>query len=348
MSEHVEQETFGPFAEINVFQYGDYVCSLHQILAWAEFTGRLEAITAHLRRTERALLATSEVMPEHVNQAVTEFRYRHNLITAEETEVWLAERNLARDDLYRHVYRIFCSDPMEMALSENDWCEAVPDPFAEIWAELHFTGQFDVLVEEFLFRVAAMVLNPPEEKRTESLNLNVSHLAKLLIGPYFEFVRTTEGCYLEHAERVADRETCERRLKSQRMGLLRVQYQALSYPAESAAREAYSCMVFDNEEPHDLAERTGVLVRTGTAFVEDLPEDLGRHLLSAQPDECLAPIQLASHEGYTVCKLLTKEEPRLSSGPVISRIKRRIVAESLEAEIESNLQWLPWRPEGDE
>ncbi len=343
--QHANLEPQSSVADLAVFQYRDRVCTFHEILAWSEFTGRLEELKAYLLRTERSLIESAEVRPEHLQQAATELRYRNGLITADETEAWLTERSLDINDLYRHLQREFSADSTSVSMSTDEWCDSVPDVFHETWAELHFTGRFNLLVESFIFRVAVVDMKPPAEVEGRSLNLNTDHLSKMLLAGHVDSVRSLEGRFVEYAETVASADSCQRRLKSHRMELLEVEYQSLTYETEDSALEAQCCIRYDGEDAYALAERTGVLLSGGSSFVEDLPEEVGRHLLSAQPGECLKPVQLPDHDGFTIFRLLNKNEPDLASAGIMKRIRRRIVSDALSEEIERNLRWLPWQPE---
>ena len=333
-------------AQVDLFQYGRRRCSFADFLAWAELVGRLESLVTHLRRTQRAVDSGMQVRQEHLQQAADEFRYRNHLLTVNETEAWLAERALARDDLHHYLLRGFCHDPVDMAMSIDEWCDAVDDVYGELWAALHFSGNFDALLEEYLFRVAAQALVPRGAGRKRSLSVDASPLTRILLEGRLDEARRLEGSYRVYAEDVAGRESCERRLKSQRLQLRRLHYQALSYANQDQAQEAWSCLQHDEESPDQLAERTGVLLRTGKAFAEDLPPDVARVLQSTQPGETTDPLKLPGTENYTVFRLVQKTEPKLNSSGVRRRLRRLLVAEKLSPEIERNLSWLPWAQEG--
>jgi hypothetical protein len=336
-----------PLASLALFRFGARECTFREVLGWAEFTGRLEQTLQRLRQTERALASGEKIPRRRLQQGTTEFRYRNNLITVAETQAWLDERTLTLDQLLRHLYRQFCHGEADAAPSVDEWYAGVPDVFAELWAELHFAGEFDVLVEDFLFRVAAEAdPGAGNSTRAGSLNLNASKFSRLLLEGLLDDVRRLEGAYVQYAERVATPETCQRRLKSHRLELLRVEYQMLTYADAHRAREACCCLRDDGEDPEELADRTGVLIRTTSAFVGDLPADVGPKLVSAEPGEVLQPIQLPRQNEYLVCRLLRKIEPELASVEVLARVKRRLIAETLSPEVERKLRWLPWRPGG--
>src|SRR4029434_3144759 len=75
----------------------------------AIFRGELEdkwqKFLSHVAAEERADELELELDESAISAAAEKFRYRHDLITAEETEAWLANRGLTFDDFSNYFAR---------------------------------------------------------------------------------------------------------------------------------------------------------------------------------------------------------------------------------------------------
>src|SRR5215468_2177833 len=77
-----------------------------------EYTAR-DAIDAAIFRDELEL----ELDESAISAAAEQFRYQHDLITAEETEAWLANRSLTLDDFSDHFARQYCAGTLSDGFS---------------------------------------------------------------------------------------------------------------------------------------------------------------------------------------------------------------------------------------
>src|SRR5262249_46793866 len=77
---------------------------------WTTFLG-------HGPAEERADELELELDESAISAAAEEFRYRHDLITAEETEGWLANRALTFGDFSAYFVRQYCAGALEEGVS---------------------------------------------------------------------------------------------------------------------------------------------------------------------------------------------------------------------------------------
>ncbi len=87
-----------------VFEVGDESFRWEDVVAYGVLTGRLNSVE---HRTRQGLACeayvdarddTDEALEEAVDEAAAEFRYERDLVTAEEAEAWLADRELSADE----------------------------------------------------------------------------------------------------------------------------------------------------------------------------------------------------------------------------------------------------------
>jgi hypothetical protein len=290
------------YGDLNVFCFGKRWLTLNEMLAWAELHGCLLPTLEHLQFTEEMIQDGFTVDHDKLQNEVNDFRYKQDLITSQETHKWLKERVLSLDDLYTYIHRKLGNPRRSLRLTVAAWKRRCEDPSREVWAELHFSGAFSNMVDEFICRVAVALQkgildNPPP-------NGTPSETSQVFLNESTRHVQVWEDAYVDYCAELADRASCERRLKSHRHELLKVKYDAVSYKKLDAAKEAYCCIRYDGEAVESLASRTGVPFESEFEFIEDLPKALQQKLFSAHAQECLEPIRTSPQRGYTVYILL--------------------------------------------
>ena len=79
---------------------------------WQEFL-------RHVATEERADELELDLDESAISAAAEEFRYRHDLITAEETEAWLSNRGLTFEDFSDYFARQYCVGAINEAFSSK-------------------------------------------------------------------------------------------------------------------------------------------------------------------------------------------------------------------------------------
>ena len=331
------------YGDLNVFCFDKRWLTLNDMLAWAEYSGCITATLEHLQFTEEVIQDGFDVDQDKLQSEVNDFRYKQNLITTQETHEWLKERALALDDLYTYIHRKLANPRRSLRLTIAAWKRRCDDPAREMWTELHFSGSFTNLVDDFICRVAIAdmknALDDPSPLPIKPNNPN-----EVFHGDKTRFVETWEALYQDFCSEVAGRDSCEQRLKMHRHELLKVKYEAVSYKNLNAAKEAFCCIRYDGESVESVAGRTNAPFESDYTFIEDLPKTLQQKMFSAHAQECLEPIRTSPQKGYTVYVMLRKTEPHPNNSEVRERLQRKIVHERLERNITEKLQWIPWQP----
>src|SRR4030095_15745632 len=143
-----------------IFGCGDRSYTVGDVIDGALFRGALEPEWKNLLR----LLAAENKADEQdlefdddaIDAAAERFRYEHDLITAEETEQWLAGRGLALDDFSGFFVRHFWGEQWDnVEPAAIDYLSA-PNEMRELLTnELLLTGELDRMAQRLSWRVAA-------------------------------------------------------------------------------------------------------------------------------------------------------------------------------------------------
>ena len=117
---------------------------------WKEF---LRFVESEKRADELDL----DLDDDAIATAAEAFRYEHDLITAEETEAFLANRGLTLDDFTDYFTRHYCASAItEKVLSENiEYISASSELRQVFTAEAVLSGELDRMTTELMWRLAA-------------------------------------------------------------------------------------------------------------------------------------------------------------------------------------------------
>src|SRR5437762_11004400 len=117
---------------------------------WKEF---LRCVESEKRADELDL----ELDDDAIATAAEAFRYEHDLITAEETEAFLANRGLTLDDFTDYFTRRYYADALNEKIvpEQIEYISATPELRQLFLAELILCGELDRMTTALTFRLAA-------------------------------------------------------------------------------------------------------------------------------------------------------------------------------------------------
>ena len=127
----------------------------------AIFRGELEdkwqKFLRHIAAEGRADELELELDESAISAAAEEFRYRHDLITAEETEAWLANRGLTFGDFSDYFARQYCVGAVDGGFSfeQIGYTSATPELRHLFVAGLILSGALEDMTIKFMWRLAA-------------------------------------------------------------------------------------------------------------------------------------------------------------------------------------------------
>src|SRR5438445_2373620 len=122
-----------------------------------EFEDRWQKFLRHVAAEERADELELQLDESAIAAAAEAFRYEHDLITAEETEAWLAARGLTLDDFSDYFTRRYCGSTVneKVVPEEIEYISATPKLHQLFMAELILSGELNRMTTALMFRLAA-------------------------------------------------------------------------------------------------------------------------------------------------------------------------------------------------
>jgi hypothetical protein len=302
---------------------------------WQEFLRRLAAE----RRADELELELDEAA---ISAAAEEFRYRHELITAEETEAWLANRGLTFDDFSDYFTRQYCVGAVDEGVSPEqiEYTSAAPELRDLFVAELILSGALDDMIVKLMWRLAARCAGkePPSEaiaaekrKFLHRIRVEPAQVAQWLgeLGRDSQWLKemlAIEAAYRAHCDRLLVPEARQRELINLRLRLTRFEIELIELESHDAAKEALFCVREDGMSMEEVATEGLYPYRRRTdILLEDLPEDAQQKYLSASPGDILEP--MPHGDGFELCRIIKKIEPGPDDPRVKSRVDQRLLDE---------------------
>jgi hypothetical protein len=274
-----------------------------------------------------------------ISAAAEEFRYRHDLITAEETEAWLVNRGLTFDDFSDYFARQYCAGTLNESFSPEQigYASADTDLRDLFVAELILSGALQDMTTKLMWRLAARcagdepspdAIAAEQRKFLHRTRIDPGQLANWLeeLGRDSQWLNEMlemEAAYRTHCDRLLAPEARQRELRGLRLHLTRFEIEVIELESHDAASEALFCLREDGMSVQEVATEGRYPYRRADFHLEDLPVDSQQKYLSASPGELLGPIPHG--DGFELSRIIKKVEPRLEDPTVKSRIDQRLL-----------------------
>ncbi len=301
-------------------------------LKWEHFLLR---VAAEKRADEQDL----ELDDDAFDTAVEEFRYEHDLITAEETEQWLATRGLTLDDLSDYFARRYWGS----AVTDNvepekvDYSSAPADLRDLFVIDLILSGQLEHLTTRLIWRLAALAeekdVDPEsvaaERKRfLERNGMDETQLKSWLdvLGRDDEWLdrqATMEMAYRARCEVLLVPAAHKKELVRLRLALTRFEVEVIEVESRDAAQEALFCVREDGMAMEEVASEGRYPFRRMEFLFEDLAPEAQQRFLSVTIGQVLEPV--IRGDGFELCRIIKKVEPQTDDPAIRSRIEQRLL-----------------------
>ena len=327
-----------------VFVSGDHSFSVRDLIDAAHFRGEVESVWRDLLRFVAAENQANEndleIDDSAIDAAAEQFRYQHDLITAEETERWLAERGLDLGDFSAYFVRHYWAETAnETAGDAIDYLSASAELRALLTIELILFGELERMAGRSSWRIAARqaeggdrvdpgLLAEEETRFLQRTGLEKEQVKEWLgqLGRDEEWLQeqiAMEAVYLRDSNALLSRDARAREISALRLPLTLFEVETIEFDSLDAAREALLCVRQDGMTMEEVAAEGRYPYRHTEILLEDVPEDLQQKFLSATPGAILEPITRG--EAVHLCRILGKAEPDVDDPLVKTRAEDRIL-----------------------
>jgi len=304
-----------------------------------DFEEKWHAFLRHLAAEERADELDLELDESAISAAAEAFRYRHDLITAEETEAWLANRGLTFEDFSDYFARQYCVSAVgeDLSLDALGYTSASAELRDLLITELILSGALEELTSRLMWRLAARCAGKEPtaeaiaaEKRNflHRVGIEVAQLASWLEGigrdpQWLNEMLAIEAAYVAQCDTLLVPEARHRELMALRLRLTRFEIELIELESHDAAKEALFCVREDGMSMEEVATDGRYPYRRADFLLEDLPADAQQKYLSVSQGAVLEAMPRG--DGFELCRVIKKIEPRLEDPSVKLRIDQRLL-----------------------
>ena len=349
----------------SIFELRQKIYTWKDILGFATFLGTLrqhwDTLSDGIAVCKFAETENYAIEPNELQTAANNLRYKFNLITAEETEEWLRTRELSlihlNDFLTRGILTTYFSDQLaeirkrdevdRQTILENLWPELILNKgYAHlvkslIWrliVEEYKLGK-DVLVDAELATIKKEFC---QRKNIALEDINTHKKSVWLLQESFDTFLNLEARYQKFYNQQIPEDMANLALKSLHRHLVRICYESVSFKEFEHAKEAFLCITEDGCSLDYIAAKADGNYTKSVQFLEEIPENLRRRLLSAAVEEAIPPRFATDGESFCIYRVLKKIEPQLSDPIVYSRVQKEYIKDSLAPISQANIKWLLW------
>lgn len=299
---------------------------------WAEFLRRVEA-------QRRADELDMELDDSAIADAAEAFRYEHDLITAEETEAWLATRGITLDDFTDYFTRRYWDGALneKIAPEQIEYITATSELRQVFLAELILCGELDRMTTALMFRLAARcaekdsdsdAIAAEERKFFDRNKMKPAQLPNWLKrlrrdAKWFDEMVAMEAAFRRRCDALLVPQAWQRELVALRLPLTRFEAEVIELESHDAAQEALFCVREDGMSMEEVAIEGRYPYRRVDFLFEDIPSDAQQRFLSVSAGDVLEPV--ARGDGFELCRIIKKIEPQADDSTVELRIEQRLL-----------------------
>lgn len=315
-----------------VFTAGLSSFSVRDVIEAAHFRGEIVAfwndLLAGREAEQEARERGMEADEAALDAAAIDFRYRYDLITAEETEQWLDARGLTLGDFSEFFAREYWAKGAASRRGQEraQFAEASPEERELLAVELVLRGELDRMATRLAWRVAVRASGttaPAEEVAGGERVLSDSLGGFQRDEVWLEEMRSLEAAYRAKCAELLTPEAQQREMSALRLPLTRFEVEMIELESRDAASEAYLCVRDDGMSMTEVASEGRYPFHQTDMVLEQIDDDLQQKFLSLTPGSLMEPT--AREDGFLLTRILHKKEPTLDDPEVRARVDERIL-----------------------
>jgi hypothetical protein len=313
---------------------------------WKEF---LRVAECDRLANEREL----ELDDSALDSAAIAFRYKHDLITAEETERWLEEREVSLAEFSDYFARQYWGRSYSGTLDppKSSYETASPEVKDLFLIGLILSGALDRMAERLSYRAAAQADEASDNKASldderarflAAAKIDRAELAEWLahLGRGQEWLDETlaaEAVYQRRVSQILTEQALQKELGPMQLNLTRFQLETVEVDSRDAAAEVVACVRNDGMEMSEVAEESRYPFHRSEVLLEDVPLEQQQRFLSVKAGTLFDPIPRS--DAFEVWRVKTRTEPSLQDPVIRARLEGRIVDRCFNELLSKYIDW---------
>ncbi len=328
----------------------------HVVLAgylWGEIAVLERRIGQDIAAQNRLEELGEPLSDDDVEDASNQWRYAHDLISADDLESWLSARRLTLDEWLAFVHRRLSAarSPGRRPLKRH---APRPDAIdAAVLAEAMCSGTLTALAARLAGRAAVFDRLTAEGRRSgvgkAKLAAAVDRLPRAVRQDGLfsttaaesvegaEFIASMDVVFERFLKTLPTEQTLAREIEAHALEWTHVQCKMLTFDSEATAREAALLVREDGLSLTKAAAVAQATVAATDLVLEDVGTPLKDRLVSAQPGDLVGPVEV--DEGFVVTLVTRRVQPSVDDREIRERARDRVGRRAVGAEIEKRIRW---------
>src|SRR2546423_1166755 len=313
---------------------------------WKEF---LRVAECDRLANEREL----ELDDSALDSAAIAFRYKHDLITAEETERWLEDRGVSLAEFSDYFARQYWGRSYSGTLDppKSSYQMASPEKKDLFLVDLILSGSLDRMTERLSYRVAAQADEASDNNASldheragffAAAKINQAELADWLahLGRDQEWLDkplAAEAVYQRRVSQILTKQALKKELGPMQLNLPLFQLETVEVDSRHAAAEVVACVRNDGMEMSEVAEESRYPFHSSEVLLEDIPAEQQQKFLSVKAGTLFDPIPRG--DSFEVWRVKTRTEPSLQDATIRARLGKRIIDRCFNELLSKYIDW---------
>lgn len=292
---------------------------------WQPFVAEIQASLACLRY---AAATGQRISAQAVKEELTAFRYAHNLISADETKLWLCRWQMPFDELTNYLRGKLLRQQWAHRLNEIVAVYPITDEEVTAvlkhhaicadklgdWA-IELAGRSAIAAQSGLFDAGA------DSERMAPRNL----------------IARIEAEFQQARQQAVTQENVQARIADHRLDWVRFDCRYLWFAEERVAQEAVWCVTEDGLSLDEVARESGSEARQWSFYLDEIDANVRPYFLAARQGDWLGPLKY--REGFPVFSILEKTMPSNADPKIQQRAERAIIANLMQKAINERVTW---------
>jgi hypothetical protein len=345
-----------------IFSRGERGFTAKDVVDCALVRGEIDSLWKEfLRVAECDRLANErelELDDSALDSAAIAFRYKHDLITAEETERWLEDRGVSLAEFSEYFARQYWSRSYSGTVGppKSSYQTASPEDRDLFLLNLILSGSLDRMAERLSYRVAAQADEAGDkdasvgEARARFLvaaKIDQAELADWLrqLGrdqEWLDEILAAEAAYQRRVSQILTEQALQKELRPMQLNLTRFQLETVEVDSRDAAAEVVACVRNDGMEMSEVADESRYPFHHSEVLLEDIPSEQQQRFLSVKAGTLFDPIPRG--DAFEVWRVKTRTEPSLQDPIIRARLESRIIDRCFNELLSKYIDWKLFLP----
>jgi hypothetical protein len=340
-----------------IFSQGERGFTAKEVVDCAVVRGEIDPLwKVFLRVAECDRLANErelEVDGSALDSAAIAFRYKHDLITAEETERWLEDRGVSLAEFSEYFARQYWGRSYGGTVDspKSSYQTASAKEKDLFLVDLILSGSLDRMAERLSYRVAAQADEAGDNNASvgEELGrflalakIDQANLADWLaqLGrdqEWLDEILAAEAVYKRRVSQILTEQALQKELAPTQLNLTRFQLERVEVDSRDAAAEVIACVRNDGMEMSEVAEESRYPFHHSEVLLEDIPSEQQQRFLSVKAGTLFDPIPRG--DAFEVWRVKTRTEPSLQDPIIRARLESRIIDRCFNELLSKYIDW---------